>query len=419
MARVSPTVFRFVLLLTIPSLVDAAPRVPLQACASLAQERGAVLPSSDIDYPGINRLLQNPDASQRLLGLPAEIRRLDISKAPEARLVRHRLQLAMAQTQSKLGLTTAAMTSLKSIPATSPQAPEALLMLAELEVKNGRPKAAVRWLRQMAELFPDETLAIQGLWRAAELNYPHSRQAIALWQQAARQADAALASAQTWHARSQQPDFLDKVNGEKLSPELWRLARAALTDPAFASADAVQSEVRRQLQCLTTTQDAQLRRLEKNPRLLADLNETVESLTSKLQAARNEISQREKAFSAVAQQLKECGAQNTDCSDTQMQNAKQADALSNWRRQAQGLEAKISFLRDEEKSLRNSPQDSGGNVSSQLASHLSNTRSFMQKLLQQSLADAVQDWEALSAEAHYRLAVAQEPRIHPGLVPKK
>ena len=36
----------------------------------------------------------------------------------------------------------------------------------------------------------------------------------------------------------------------------------------------------------------------------------------------------------------------------------------------------------------------------------------------QSLADAVHDWEDLSAAAHYKLAVAQEPRVHPGMIPR-
>ncbi|MDF2446829.1 MAG: hypothetical protein K0S46_2065 [Moraxellaceae bacterium] len=422
MARSSSLAPCFLTLVLAPVLGIAAPAsTPATQACSGASGTAATVPASDIDYPAINRHLLTPEATQRLIGLQAEIRKLDLSRAPEATLVRHRLLLAQAQTQAKLGMSVAAMSSLKSLPVTSPQAPEALLMLAEMEVKNGRPKAAVRWLRQMAEVFPEEPLTIQALWRAAELNYPHSRQAIALWQQAARHADQALASAQSWHARSQQPDFLDRMNSDKLSPELWRLARAALTDPAFASADAMQTEARRQLQCLTVNQDAQLRRMEKNPRLLADLNETVETLTAQLQASRSDIAQREKAFLVTAQGLKDCEARHGNCDELKDQHAAQGRELTGWRNRVQGIERKLAFLRQEEENLRVSgPSGSAGTaVASQLTSRLSSTRTFMHELLQQSLADAVQDWESLSAEAHYKLAVAQEPRVHPGVVPQK
>lgn len=419
MAHSSPFSRCLLALLLVPVFSWAAPTPRESSNACLASEKKS-LPTSDIDYPAINQLLLTPDANQRLMGLSDTIRKLDLSRAPEAGLVRHRLQLALAQTQAKLGMNAAAMHTLKRLPVTSPQAPEALLMLAELEVRNNQPKAAVRWLRQMADLFPKETITVQALWKAAELNYPHSRQALALWQQAARHADTALASAQSWHARSKEPDFLDKVNGEKLSPEVWRLARAALTDPAFASADALQSEMRHQLQCLTANQGAQLRRMEKNPRLLADLNETVETLSAQLKAARADAVAREKDFLVTAQRWKECEAQKTGCEELKHLHDKQGRELTGWRNRIQNLEKKIAFLRQEEKSLQVSgPETQGGNVALQLTDRLSNTRAFMQSLLQQSLADAVQNWEALSAEAHYRLAIAQEPRVHRGMVPPK
>lgn len=278
--------------------------------------------SSDIDYPAINQALLTADANQRLMGLNAEIRKLELSHAPEVTLVRQRLTLALAQTQSKLGMEVAAMGNLKRLPVSSPLAPDALLLMADIELKNGRQKAAVRWLRHLADLYPEEPLSIQALWRAAELNHPYSRQALALWQEAARQADEALAAAQNWQARSQQPDFMEAVGGEKLSPELWRLARSTFMDPAFASADSAQADARRQLQCMTASADAKLRRMDQNPSQLSDLNNKV-----------------------------------------------------------------------------------------------GNNRKLMHTLLQQRLEAAVQDWEALSAEAHFRLADAQEPRIHPGLVP--
>lgn len=302
-----------------PALSLAVPAVA-PVCANAPA--GTRAPVSDIDYPAINQALTQADATQRLHGLSAELKKLELSGAAEATLVRQRLTLALAQSQAKLGMSTAAMGNLKRLPVSSPQAPEALLLMAELEVQNGRQKAAVRWLRQLAEFYPNEPVTVRALWRAAELNHPHSRQALALWQQAAKQADQALALAHDWHARSQQPGFIDTVAAEKLPPELWRLARSTFMDPAFASADSVQAEARRQLQCMTAGQGATLRRLDQGESVLANLN-----------------------------------------------------------------------------------------------NKLGTSRSTMHSLLQQRLQAAVQDWEALSAEAHFRLADAQEPRIHPGLRP--
>lgn len=421
MIRMSLISCRLFLLALVPSvcLAAPAPHVPASTCMASATASGApTLPASDINYPAINQALMTPDANQRLSGLSQEIRRLDQARAPEAGLVRHRLQLALAQTQSSLGLNLAAMTTLKRLPVSSPQAPEALVLLAELEAQNNRPKAAVRWLRQLADLFPEEPLAVHALWRAAELNYPHSRHAIALWQQAAHHADEALASAQSWHARSQEPDFIDKLNSEKLSPELWRIARKALMNPAFAGADNVQTELRQQLQCLTANQDALLRRLQANPRLLSDLNETVGTLTAQLQAARSDMENREKVFQTAAQEWKECQAKSPACGAEQARHDQLGRELTGWRNRLQSIERKLAFLREEEKLMDTAgQQSSAGDLALQLNQRLSSTRIIMQKLVQQSLASAVQDWEALSAEAHFRLAEAQEPRIYPSLAP--
>jgi len=411
------------LLLLAPTVGLSAPAAlgPALACGNTGIESTAASFISDIDYPAINQLLSTESHPNRLVGLAAEIKKLELSRAPEAGLVKQRLQLALAQSYMAANLSGPAILALKSLPVSSPQAPEALMLLAELEVRNGRPKAAIRWLRQMAELYPDEALTIRGLWRAAELNHPHSRQALALWQQAAQQADVALGSALSWHERSRHPDFLDKINSEKLSPELWRLSRTVLTDPAFASANSLQAEVRRQLQCLSAHQDAQLRRMEKNPRLLADLNDTVETLTQQLNSVRSNVELGQKELTTLQQRLQECESRRGDCSMLADEHRSHSHTLARWRERAQDLNKKISFLRHEEKSLRAETQGTGTKTATvtNLADKLSNTKAFLQSLLQQNLATAVQDWEALSAEAHYRLAVAQQPRIQPGLVPPK
>lgn len=417
MARSVPSYFLLsALALALPAWAAAAKPAAATSCGA----SGSAAISSDIDYAAINTQLLQPDAMQRLVGLQAEIRKLDVARAPEAGLVRHRLLYALAQTQAGLGMNAAAMSSLKRLPVTSPQAPEALVLLAELEVASGNSRAAVRWLRKMADLYPEEDITVRALWRAAELNHPSSRQAIALWRQAAEHADQALASAQAWHARSQTPDFLDQVSSDKLSPELWRLARRTLTDPGFASADQVQTDVRRQLQCLSANQGADLRRMENHPRLLADLNETVGGLSRQLESARADLARREQEFLDVARRAQDCSANGAACKELKARHELLGRELGGWRNRVRGMESKLAFLRLEEDSLRRSAGAAGGRpeVASLLTQRLSNSRSYMETLLRESLASAVQDWEALSAEAHFRLADAQEPRLNPGMQPR-
>ena len=109
--------------------------------------------ASDINYTTINQALLTSDPTQRLIALTAELRKLDVAHAPEAPLVRHRLLMATARTQAALGMDTAAMGNLKRLPVSSPVAPEALMFMADIEVKDGKPRAAVRWLRQLADLY--------------------------------------------------------------------------------------------------------------------------------------------------------------------------------------------------------------------------------------------------------------------------
>lgn len=414
-----------VLWLSSPVLAAPASPAPLPACAargSAASFTAArVMALDDIDYAAINQHLTQPDARQRLAGLQVAVRRLKGAQAPEATLVRHRLLYSLAQTQAGLGLNAAALASLKQLPVSSPQAPEALLLLAELEVAGGRSPAAVQWLRQLADLFPEETVSVSGLWRAAELSGPDSAQALSLWQQAAQLADRGLASAQRWQAESGQAGFLDKATGEKLSPELWRLARATLGSPAFASADAVQTEARRQLQCLTLNQEAQLRRLERNPRLLADLGDTVDTLAAQLQVARQDLVPREQAFLATARRLKDCESVPGNCAALKAEHDARGRELTGWRNRVRNLEGKLAFLRREAATLRGSAASGGAGttVARELGSRLGSSRGFMQEQLQQSLVAAVQEWETLNAQAHYKLALAQESRVNPGVLPAR
>lgn len=393
----------------------STPPTPVKSCVLVAAGSDGVTSSAPapIDYEALNRLILNADASERLQALPDALDKLRRSPSAEAQAVSARLRLLLAQTQANAGRIDSAIATLKAFPLDSSQAPTALLLLAELEVKNGDTNAAIPWLRHLAELFPDEALAVTALLRAADLSGQRSTAALLLLQQAVKQADSGLAVVQRWQERSKDPHFLDDVNTETLPPSLWRLAHAALTDPVFAAADSTQAEARRQLQCLTAQQDARFRLQQKNPMLLADLAATVSSLDLLLKPARDDLSARENEFLATANAWKGCRAKDSACTALKAQYDAQGRALTGWRNRVRGLEMKRDFLRNEQEALPGRwQQDNVANVAAalNLTEKRGAARAVMKELLQQTLAASLKDWEALTAEAYYRLALAQDPR---------
>lgn len=388
---------------------------PVKSCVLVAAGSDGVASSAPapIDYEALNRLVLSADANERLQALPDALDKLRRSPTVEAQAVSTRLRLLLAQTQANAGRIDSAIATLKAFPLDSSQAPNALLLLAELEVKNGDSNAAIHWLRHLAELFPDEALAVTALLRAADLSGQRSMAALLLLQQAVKQADIGLAVAQRWQERSKDPYFLDDVNTGALPPSLWRLAHAALTDPVFAAADSTQAETRRQLQCLTAQQDGRFRMQQKNPVLLADLTATVRSLDLLLKPARVDLTVRENEFLASANALKSCRAEGRECATLKTQYDAQGRALTGWRNRVRGLEKKRDFLRHEQEALPGRwQQDNVTNVAAalSLAENRAAARAVMKGLLQQTLAASLKDWETLTAEAYYRLALAQDPR---------
>lgn len=391
------------------------PGAPVKGCVAISS---AALPvtnnrANDIDYATLNRVLLSTDAAAPLRELPGMLATLQRSAAPEAASVKSHLQLALAQAQARSGQISAAMDTLKTFPLDSSQAAAAIFLQAELEVKSAHADVAIRWLRQLGELFPDDPLAVHALLLAAELRAENPAQALALLQQASDLADRELLSARHWQQRSRATDFLDDVNTEKLPASLWRLAHSSLTDPVFAGVDSAQAEARRQLQCLTAQQDERLRLLQKNPLLLADLAHTVNVLDVQLLMARRDLDAREADFLASAKRWKECRARAADCAAEKTRHDTQGRALTGWRNRVHDLEKKRDFLRREQKVLparwQQDHVDSAA-IALQLTEKRSAARAVMKALLQQTLATSLKDWENLTAQAHYRLALAQDPR---------
>lgn len=368
--------------------------------------------SSNIDYPTLNSVLTSPDRDLRLRELPVAMTHLDQQGSAEATAVNAHLRLALAEAQTAAGQNENAITTLKGLSLDSARAPDALLLLAELEVKNGRPEAARKWLRQLAELFPDDELAITALLRSAALSDKKSAQ-LGFLQEASNLADTGLDQARRWQQHSEEPDFLDAVDTQKLPPALWRLARNTLTDPDFTKADEKQAEARLQLRCLLEQQDAHFQLMQKNPLLLADLASTVTSLDQQLMLARQDLASRERAFMESAAAWKTCHSTSADCSALQAERDAQGRALTGWRNRIATLETKRNFLRQEKSSLPARWQQDridSADLAGKLISRRSESRIVMQTLLRQALANSLQQWETIAAEAHYRLALAQDPR---------
>jgi uncharacterized protein YjiS (DUF1127 family) len=364
---------------------------------------------NSIDYAGLNRLLLVSDQSTRLQQLPAAISALGSSA--EALAVRARLQLALAQTQANADQINAAIATLKIFPLDNSQAPAAIFLLAQLEARAGHKDNGVHWLRQLADLFPDNTLAVRGLLQAAEWN---SHAAPALLQQATQQADQGLVTAQQWQQRSLEKNFMESVNVETLPSGLWHLARATLISASFSTAESAQNTARQQLQCLVQQQESRLQLQQKNPLLLSDIAVTASSLDVQLKVASAGLAARESQFMASAQAWKACKVKAGDCTTLKTDHDTQGRALTGWRNRVHDLEKKREFLLTEQKALpARWQQEQKNSVAAVilLVEKQGEMRRVMRDLLQETLKTSVQDWEALAATAHYQLALAQDPRV--------
>lgn len=363
------------------------------------------------DYVVINQVLTSSDRRQRLEKLPRLIQVLESQHDAESHAASEHLRLALSQAQAMEGQFDSAEKTLIALPLESPLAPSALQQLAEIELLNKQPAAALRWLQQLAALFPGEPMAVQGMLRAAEVSAGNS---LASLQEAARLADTQLANARYWEARSHQADFLDEADTRRLPDSLWRLARNTLTDPAFAIADTRQLKARQQMQCLLSRQEAHAELLHKNPLLLADIANTVGALEKQLQSERAALASRENEFLAAAAAFKKCQAQQSECSDLQRQRDNAGKKLTGWRNRIAVLERKIAFLDKEQKALPSRWQQDSKDalaLAGLLAEERSESRQIMTALLKEGINNSLTSLEELTAQAHYQLALAQDPRL--------
>lgn len=399
-----------------PALMAAALLLPAFALADInanctAQTDTTSHSGPGPDYAVINQVLTTSDRKQRLEKLPGLIQELENQRNTETLAAAEHLRLGLSQAQAMAGQFADAEETLIALPLESPLAPRALQQLAEIELLNKQSDAALRWLQQLATLFPGEPLAVQGMLRAAEISAGNP---LASLQEAVRLADVQLANARYWEARSHQADFLDEADTRRLPDSLWRLAKNTLTDPAYAIADTRQLKARQQMQCLLSRQEAHAELLRKNPLLLADIANTVEALEKQLQSERTALVTRESEFLAAAAAFKGCQTQQRECPDLLKKRDETGKALTGWRNRIAVLERKIAFLDKEKKVLPSRWQQDSRDaqaLAGLLAEERSESRQVMTVLLKKGINNSLTSLEELAAQAHYQLALAQDPRL--------
>ncbi len=407
MSRIFPSLVAALWLLPAVALADTT--TPQDSCA---RPVATAAESSAPDYPRINQVLTAQDRALRLQELPGLIHSLESQPSAETLATAEHLRLALSQAQALDGDHDAAVKTLTALPLASPLAPQGLQQLAEIELLRQQPDAALRWLQQLAAHFPDEPVAVEGLLRAAEI---HPDNALALLQEATRHADAQLEKAHYWKRRSQQPDFLDEADTRQLPDSLWRLARNTLTDPAYVHADTAQAQAREQMQCLLSRQQARTDLLRRNPLLLADIANTVATLEKQLALAKSTLATRENDFLKVAAALKACQSPQEDCALLRRKRDMAGRELTGWRNRIAVLERKTDFLAQEKNALPSRWQQDNRDaqaLADLLAENRGASHQVMTTLLSQGIDEALARLEELAAQAHYQLALAQDPRLN-------
>lgn len=181
----------------------------------------------------------------------------------------------------------------KSIHATSPSGVTAGLLIAETYRLEGQPEVAKDWFLRAARHYPYRTKTLSGLMRAAQDQRPENNAvAIALYNEVAAQAEAALAQLRTLNA-SGQLDPLAIIFPSYLDEEV----RNALLQRCLQFPD---RDLLRETAKLRQAVDAMLGARAKSN----DLNKTLSGLTDKLTSYQQQREQLQYFLNDAAQRIK-------------------------------------------------------------------------------------------------------------------
>lgn len=362
------------------------------------------------DYGDINRVLFMQDDGQRQQQLRALLRAINKREFTEKAVLVDRLRMALAHTHLRLGDAGAAIAELKSVALDSPQAADALVLLATAVQRQDGNAAATPWIAHAADLFPHAPVTVEGLLLAGGWQTDHA--AALPWLTRARDlADAHFAAVAKLQQRAQAPGFLSTLSLDDPDPLVWSLTHTALTDAAFAHAHETEIRARGFRACLQQHLQASRQLREEHPALLSDLGTTLEQLRTLLPAAREALATREADFLQTAQSLRHCRQSGQSCDRLITQRDQQGRELTRLRNSLQTMVQQQRFLAAEQQRLMQRwqhEQEQMTLVGRQLMQQSADNRAIMTALLQTALARSKVTWQDLLARTHFALARAQE-----------
>lgn len=387
--------------------VNAAPACP--ALSSLRDTAG-VGADQGPDYGNINRILLTQDDELRRQQLRALLHSTSKREFAEKPVLVDRLRIALAQTDIRLGNATAAMAQLKSIALDSPQAAEALVLLATAVRLQDGDDDAMRWIAHAADLFPHSPVAVEGLLLAADWQADHAV-ALPLLAKARKLANQHVAAVSALELRAQTPDFLSELSLANPDPLLWSLAHTALTDTAFALAHDQDSQARAFLDCLQRHLEESLALRDQNPSLLKDLGVTLDQLRTLLPAAGVALAARESEFLQTAQALRHCRQSVQPCDGLAAQRDQQGQELTQLRNSLRIMQQQQRFLAAEQQRLRQrwqKEQEKMTQIGRHLLQQSAESRAIMMTILRSALSRSKATWQDLLARTYFQLGRTQE-----------
>lgn len=362
------------------------------------------------DYGHINRVLLMQDDAQRRQQLRGLLNTISTQEFAEKAVLADRLRIALAHTQLRLGDIGAAIAQLKRVALDSPQAADALVLLATAVQRQDGNAAALPWIAHAADLFPHAPVTTEGLLLAAGWQPDHA--AALPWLTRARElAEQHFTAVATLQQRAQAPDFLSTLSLDDPDPLVWSLTHSALTDPAFTHAHETEIQARAFRDCLQQHLQESRQWREQNPALLSDLGSTLEQLRTLLPAAREALATRESEFLQTAQSLRHCRSSGQSCEALSTRRDQQGREVTRLRNSLRTMAQQQRFLAAEQQRLLQrwqKEQEQMTLVGRQLMQQGADSRAIMTALLQTALARSKVTWQDLLARTHYELARAQE-----------
>lgn len=340
--------------------------------------------------------------------LACVVRRLAARDDADSLALHAHASMALAQVQAVTGRPDSARRSLLAVHADTPFSRDALLMLAEIDVRRGDSDAAIRWYLLAAEQLANEPSSGEAVLAAAALADAAGRPAQALDLLDGLLDRAVLALQEITALRAQLRDSHD-LSPEALtaSPLLRRHAARLLTDPDFGSLADETTRLARQAPALASHADAAAARNRERDRLLGEVDSSLGALE---QRRRQVLAQTTRDRSAWAQAIEDArGCTEPDCAARIAARDAIGRAVNRQRNEIARLDARIVAMGRSRQVLRaEAPADPEAvrELAHQAAALSDQRRAELRARLDAALAAAHSAWRnTAGAAADYRAQV--------------